>query len=224
MRLQSLPHFHPWNLRRRRHAPRPILCRLDRENLLATGSFEHVELKLERLFLGGDANITNEHLQNPMTWLFRKSIIFAIAICNMKTGRKGRENAKRKGIVKRKVFASIERVDRRWAVATPRQRTDAWSSEFLPLWLEFEPGLIKERTQAGLAAVHARGRLGGRPRKMNRARLYMAMAALSERESQPGLVAKNLGISTTSLYRYVNPDGTPKELGQRLLNTNASPG
>jgi len=59
---------------------------------------------------------------------------------------------------------------------------------------------------------------------MNRARLYMAMAALSERESQPGLVAKNLGISTTSLYRYVNPDGTPKELGQRLLNTNASPG
>jgi Resolvase, N terminal domain len=32
---------------------------------------------------------------------------------------------------------------------------------------EFERELIAERTQAGLAAARARGRLGGRPRKMN---------------------------------------------------------
>ena len=36
---------------------------------------------------------------------------------------------------------------------------------------EFERELIAERTQAGLAAARARGRLGGRPRKMDRATL-----------------------------------------------------
>ena len=38
---------------------------------------------------------------------------------------------------------------------------------------EFERELITERTQAGLAAARARGRLGGRPRKMDRATLTM---------------------------------------------------
>ena len=42
---------------------------------------------------------------------------------------------------------------------------------------EFERELIAERTHAGLAAARARGRMGGRPRKMNRATLTMAMAA-----------------------------------------------
>ena len=41
---------------------------------------------------------------------------------------------------------------------------------------EFERELIAERTQAGLAAARARGRLGGRPRKMDRATLQMAIA------------------------------------------------
>jgi DNA invertase Pin-like site-specific DNA recombinase len=41
---------------------------------------------------------------------------------------------------------------------------------------EFGRELIVERTTAGLAAARARGRLGGRPRKMNRSTLKMAMA------------------------------------------------
>jgi DNA invertase Pin-like site-specific DNA recombinase len=75
---------------------------------------------------------------------------------------------------------------------------------------EFERELIAERTQAGLAAARARGRLGGRPRKMDRAMLTMAMAALSDPKAVAADVAKRLGITTTTLYTYVNGDGSPK--------------
>lgn len=44
---------------------------------------------------------------------------------------------------------------------------------------EFERELIKERTRAGLVAARARGRLGGRPRKMDVATLHIAMAAMA---------------------------------------------
>lgn len=82
---------------------------------------------------------------------------------------------------------------------------------------EFERELIRERTQAGLAAARARGRKGGRPRKMDIHTLKMAMSAMSDRNSVANEVAKRLGITTTTLYYYVNGDGTPKELGTRLL-------
>ena len=82
---------------------------------------------------------------------------------------------------------------------------------------EFEAELIRERTRAGLAAARARGRLGGRPRKMTVETLKMAMAAMSDRNSRAFEVAKRLGITTTTLYHYVNGDGSVKEPGQRLL-------
>jgi hypothetical protein len=47
----------------------------------------------------------------------------------------------------------------------------------------------------------------------------MAMAAMSDRNSVANEVAKRLSITTTTLYSYVNGDGTPKELGSQLLNT-----
>ena len=45
---------------------------------------------------------------------------------------------------------------------------------------EFERELIIERTKAGLAAARARGRMGGRPRKMDVPTLKMAMAAMND--------------------------------------------
>jgi DNA invertase Pin-like site-specific DNA recombinase len=84
---------------------------------------------------------------------------------------------------------------------------------------EFETELIRERTNAGLAAARARGRLGGRPRKMTQAVVKMAMAALADPRAKPSEVAQRLGITTTTLYAYVNGDGTVKAAGQRLLET-----
>jgi DNA invertase Pin-like site-specific DNA recombinase len=83
---------------------------------------------------------------------------------------------------------------------------------------EFEAELIRERTKAGLAAARARGRLGGRPRKVTIETLKMAMAAMSDTKTKASEVASRLGITTTTLYSYVNGDGSVKTPGQRLLN------
>ena len=83
---------------------------------------------------------------------------------------------------------------------------------------EFERELIAERTQAGLTAARARGRMGGRPRKMDRATLTLAMTAMSDREAKACEVARRLGITTTTLYTYVNGDGSPKAPGTAVLD------
>ena len=82
---------------------------------------------------------------------------------------------------------------------------------------EFERELIVERTQAGLNAARARGRKGGRPRKMDEHTLKMAVAAMSDCKSVASDVAKRLGITATTLYTYVNGDGSLKQAGTLLL-------
>jgi DNA invertase Pin-like site-specific DNA recombinase len=82
---------------------------------------------------------------------------------------------------------------------------------------QLERSLIVERTQAGLAAARARGRRGGRPRKVTKAKLRIAMAAMADCESNASEVARLIGINRTVLYRYVNGDGSLKPLGQALL-------
>ena len=83
---------------------------------------------------------------------------------------------------------------------------------------EFEAALIRERTQAGLRAARARGRVGGRPRKMTATTLKMAMTAMADPRSHPQEVACRLGITTATLYAYVNGDGSLKAPGQRVLD------
>lgn len=41
---------------------------------------------------------------------------------------------------------------------------------------------------------------------------------MSNRNSGAQDVAKRLGITTTTLYMYINGDGSPKELATKLLN------
>jgi DNA invertase Pin-like site-specific DNA recombinase len=83
---------------------------------------------------------------------------------------------------------------------------------------EFEAELIRERTCAGLAAARARGRLGGRPRKMTKETLRMAMSAMADPKSNASEVARRLGMTTTTLYDYVDGDGSLKQAGQDLLD------
>ena len=88
---------------------------------------------------------------------------------------------------------------------------------------EFERGVISERTRAGLKAARARGRKGGRPRKMTASRIRMAMAAMADPDVRPKAVARELGVTTTTLYQYVNGDGSPKAAADAVLRRPARP-
>ena len=87
---------------------------------------------------------------------------------------------------------------------------------------EFERELIAERTRAGLSAARARGRKGGRPRKMTKTTLKMAMTAMANPKSVAADIAKRLGITTTTLYTYVNGDGSLKAPGQAIVDNSDS--
>jgi DNA invertase Pin-like site-specific DNA recombinase len=83
---------------------------------------------------------------------------------------------------------------------------------------EFERDLIHERTMAGLAAARARGRAGGRPRVMTKQKLKAAMAMMADRDNAARDVAKQLGVSVSTLYAYVDSKGQPRDLAAPLLN------
>lgn len=75
---------------------------------------------------------------------------------------------------------------------------------------EFERDLIIERTQAGLAAARARGRIGGRPKGLSDAAKKKAIAAEAlyvKGELSVNEIADNLGISKVTLYRYLRYRG-----------------
>ncbi len=68
----------------------------------------------------------------------------------------------------------------------------------------FERDLIRERTAAGLAAARARGKVGGRPRKMTDSRIRQARKMREGGMSQTE-IAEVLGVGRTTLYQYLGP-------------------
>lgn len=82
---------------------------------------------------------------------------------------------------------------------------------------EFECDLIHERTMAGLAAARARGRRGGRPRLMTRAKLRAAMTMMADRNNAASDIAEQLGLSISTLYAYVDGEGRLKPQARKLL-------
>jgi DNA invertase Pin-like site-specific DNA recombinase len=69
---------------------------------------------------------------------------------------------------------------------------------------EFERELIRERTQAGLAAARARGRKGGRPKLLDARKVAMAQALYDSGEHSIRDICRTLGISRATLYRYIS--------------------
>jgi len=45
------------------------------------------------------------------------------------------------------------------------------------------------------------------------------MAAMADRNSKAHTVAEELGITTITLYDYINGDGTPKETAIKIMST-----
>jgi DNA invertase Pin-like site-specific DNA recombinase len=70
---------------------------------------------------------------------------------------------------------------------------------------EFERDLLRERTAAGLAAVRARGRKGGRPPVMTPQKLAVARQLYDSRQHTVAAIAQTLGVSRASLYRHLRP-------------------
>ena len=78
------------------------------------------------------------------------------------------------------------------------------------------PGLTRA-LEVVRAGDRARGRTGGRPPLMTRAKLRMAMAMVADRGNAASDVAEQLGISTSTLYAYVDGKGQPKAHARKLL-------
>jgi len=74
---------------------------------------------------------------------------------------------------------------------------------------EFERDVIRERTQAGLAAARARGRRGGRPRALSPEQVTMARAMLADASTPVRSVYTTLGVGRTTLYRYISESAGP---------------
>lgn len=71
---------------------------------------------------------------------------------------------------------------------------------------EFERNLISQRTQAGLAAARARGRLGGRPKKLSETKRKLAKRLYEEKELTIDQICEEMGISKPTLYKYVKDE------------------
>lgn len=74
---------------------------------------------------------------------------------------------------------------------------------------EFERDLIRERTNAGLEAARARGRKGGRPKKLKSpSKLALVLNAYNNKEEKHTIddICNTFGISRSTLFRYIRAD------------------
>jgi DNA invertase Pin-like site-specific DNA recombinase len=68
---------------------------------------------------------------------------------------------------------------------------------------EFERELIRERTQAGLSAARARGRVGGRPAKLTNDQVRTARKLYESRDMTVEEIGHVLGVSRSTINRAV---------------------
>tara|TARA_R110002153_G_scaffold236870_2_gene390983 strand:+ start:229 stop:813 length:585 start_codon:yes stop_codon:yes gene_type:complete len=74
----------------------------------------------------------------------------------------------------------------------------------------FERDLIIERTMAGLESARARGRLGGRPEKLNKQKEFMLISSYKSKKFTIKEICQTFDISQGTLYRYIGKEKESK--------------
>jgi DNA invertase Pin-like site-specific DNA recombinase len=69
---------------------------------------------------------------------------------------------------------------------------------------EFERHVLRERTQAGLNAARARGRKGGRPKRLDPAKRQVAIQLYNDQQHTVAEICRMMGISKPTLYSYLD--------------------
>jgi DNA invertase Pin-like site-specific DNA recombinase len=79
------------------------------------------------------------------------------------------------------------------------------------LMAEYEAALIRERTQAGLAAARSRGLTGGRKPKMTPELINKAQRMYDARQFTMAEIAASCGVTPMTIYRNIRTShrGTP---------------
>jgi DNA invertase Pin-like site-specific DNA recombinase len=100
------------------------------------------------------------------------------------------------------VFQSLnEQID----TSTP---TGRFSFHLFSAMAEFERNINRERTNAGLKSARARGRVGGRPKKVSDNDKRMISALLADKANEPREIAKRFKISKSTMYRVAKEVST----------------
>lgn len=68
---------------------------------------------------------------------------------------------------------------------------------------EFERNLIRERTKAGIEAARARGRQGGRPKKLDKEKRQLAVDLYTAKKHSIKQICNSVGITKPTLYKYI---------------------
>jgi DNA invertase Pin-like site-specific DNA recombinase len=87
---------------------------------------------------------------------------------------------------------------------------------------EFERDLIAERTIAGIRAARARGRIGGRSWKLTVEQVGILQESMKNPERKVRDLAREMGVSTKTIYKFVCPQGTLRPEAERFLRIQES--
>jgi len=71
---------------------------------------------------------------------------------------------------------------------------------------QFERDLVIERTTASLAAARARGRVGGRPKKLTAQQTATARSLYEAKTMTVSEIGKVLGVSRSTIYRVLDTE------------------
>jgi len=83
-----------------------------------------------------------------------------------------------------------------------------WTFHLIGILAEFERDLSRSRTNTGLVAERARGRNGGRPKKLpSNEKVILAQRMHADKSISIREICSTLGISRATLYRYVGMTG-----------------